>query len=63
MSTHNEYSEQPKDYFWLYVAALTIALVGIIAMVKMSENEKYEPIKQQLDEESSKMNIRVIKEY
>ena len=55
--------EQEKDYFWIYLAGFTIALVAIIAMVKLSENEKYEPIKQQLSEESALMNIRVIKEY
>ena len=55
--------EQENDCFWIYVAGFTIALVAIIAMVKLSENEKYEPIKQQLSEESALMNIRVIKEY
>jgi hypothetical protein len=55
--------EEKKDYFWLYAAGFTIALVGAVAMAKLSENEKYEPIKQQLAEESGKMNIRVIKEY
>ncbi len=55
--------EQKKDYFWIYVAGLTIALVLVVGMVKLSENEKYDPIKQQLDEESGKMNIRVIKQY
>jgi len=59
----NAQSEPKKDYFWLYVAGFTIALVGVVAMAKLSENEKYNPIKQQLDEESGKMNIRVIKEY
>ncbi len=56
-------NESKKDYFWIYVAGFTVALVATIAMVKLSENEKYEPIKQQLAEESGKMNIRVIKEY
>ena len=56
-------SEAKKDYFWLYVAGFTIALVGVVAMAKLSENEKYDPIKQQLGEESGKMNIRVIREY
>lgn len=59
----SEATEQQKDYFWLYVAGATIALVLVIVLAKMSENEKYEPIKQQLSEESSKMNIRVIKDY
>jgi hypothetical protein len=49
-----------KDYFWLYVLGVTLALVGIIAMVKLSENDKYEPIRAQLSEEAAKMNIRVL---
>lgn len=55
--------EEKKDFFWLYVAATTIALVGAVVMAKMSENEKYEPIRQQLDEEAARMNIRVLKDY
>ncbi len=55
--------EQKKDYFWVYVAGLTIAMVIVVGMVKLNENEKYDPIKQQLDEEAGKMNIRVIKQY
>lgn len=51
---------EKKDYFWLYVALATIALVGVIAMVKLSENDKYDPIRQQLSEEAAKMNIRVL---
>ena len=54
-------SEQPKDRFWLYVAGATIALVGTILMVKLSENEKYDPIIQQQNEEMVRMNIRVVK--
>lgn len=49
-----------KDYFWLYVVCVTVALVGIIAMVKLSENDKYDPIRAQLSEEAAKMNIRVL---
>ncbi|BBA34989.1 uncharacterized protein sS8_3046 [Methylocaldum marinum] len=51
---------EKKDYFWLYVALATLALVGAIAMVKLSENDKYDPIRQQLSEEAAKMNIRVL---
>ena len=54
-------SEQHKDRFWLYVAGATIALVGTILMVKLSENEKYDPIIQQQNEEMARMNIRVVK--
>jgi len=49
-----------KDYFWVYVALATIALVGVIAMVKLSENDKYDPIRQQQAEEAAQMNIRVL---
>lgn len=52
-----------KDNFVIYLVIATIALVGVIIAVKLSENEKFEPIKQQLAEESQQMNIRVIKEY
>ncbi|MDD2762014.1 MAG: hypothetical protein PHH11_17190 [Methylomonas sp.] len=52
-----------KDHFVLYLAIATIALVGVIVAVKLTENEKFEPIKQQLAEENQQMNIRVIKEY
>ncbi len=51
---------EKKDYFWIYVALATVALVGVIAMVKLSENEKYDPIRQQLAEEAAQMNIRVL---
>ncbi len=54
-------NEQTKDLFWLYVAGATLALVGTILMVKMSENEKYDPIIQQQNEEMARMNIRVVK--
>jgi hypothetical protein len=30
------------------------------AVVKQSENEKFAPIKQQIDEENAQMNIRVL---
>lgn len=53
--------DQPeKDFFWLYVAGVTLLLVAVIAMVKLSENEKYDPIRQQQAEEASEMNIRVL---
>lgn len=51
---------QPKDRFWLYVSGATMALVGVILMVKLSENEKYDPIIKQQNEEIARMNIRVV---
>jgi hypothetical protein len=32
----------------------------VIGMVKQRENEKFAPIKQQLEEEMAQMNIRVL---
>lgn len=58
-----EYFEEKRDYFWLYVAGFTLALVGTIALVKLSENDKFEPIKAQLAEDAKQMNIRVLKDY
>lgn len=54
--------EQEKDNFVLYVVLATVVAVGGIFAVKLSENEKFEPIKEQLEEEHRLMNIRVISE-
>lgn len=51
---------QKKDNFWLYVGCTIIVLLAVIALVKQSENEKFAPIKQQLEEEAALMNIRVL---
>jgi hypothetical protein len=51
---------QTKDNFWLYVGCTIFALLVVIAMVKQSENDKFAPIKQQLEEETAQMNIRVL---
>jgi hypothetical protein len=53
--------EQTKDKFWVYVGLITATLVSVLVMVKMSENDKFAPIKQQLEEESAQMNIRIIR--
>lgn len=53
-------TEQKKDYFWFYIAGVTLAAVGTIAMAKLSENDKYDPIRQQQNEEIARMNIRVL---
>lgn len=58
-----EQAIKEKDHFVLYMVIATVALVGVIIAVKLSENEKFEPIKQQIAEEHKQMNIRVIKEY
>ena len=51
---------QTKDKFWLYVGGTIFTLLLVIAMVKKSEQEKFSPIKQQLQEEKALMNIRVL---
>jgi len=51
---------QTKDKFWLYVGGTILMLLLVIAMVKKSEQEKFSPIKQQLQEEKALMNIRVL---
>jgi hypothetical protein len=51
-----------KDHFVLYLVLATVALVGAILAVKLNENEKFAPIKEQLVEENRLMNIRVIAE-
>lgn len=59
----SEQAEKPeKDNFILYMVIATVALVGVILAVKLNENDKFEPIKQQLEEENRLMNIRVISE-
>jgi len=62
MTEQTQEQEQEKDRFVLYMVLATVALVGAILMVKISENEKYAPIKDQLNEENRMMNIRVIAE-
>lgn len=54
---------QPKDRFWLYVGILVFVIVTGILLIKQSENDKYAPIKQQVEEENEQMNIRVLKDY
>lgn len=57
---NQENQNQEKDYFVLYVALATVALVGVLLMVKQSESDKFAPIKDQISEENRLMNIRVI---
>lgn len=49
-----------KDYFWAYVAGVALAAIAVITMAKISENDKYDPIRQQQNEEIARMNIRVL---
>ncbi|MDD2863251.1 MAG: hypothetical protein PHQ03_11515 [Methylococcales bacterium] len=58
----NENIEQieDNDKFWLYVGGVVLAIITTIVMVKHSEDEKFAPIQQQLNEEAAQMNIRVL---
>ncbi|MCX7098769.1 MAG: hypothetical protein NTV43_12785 [Methylococcales bacterium] len=51
---------QPKDRFWLYVGIAVFVIVTGILLIKQSENEKFAPIKQQVEAENAQMNIRVL---
>lgn len=53
-------SEQQQDRFWLYVGGTVFMLIATILLVKQSENEKFAPIKQQVQQENAQMNIRVL---
>lgn len=58
MTEHNE--DHKADRFWLTVGAITLTLVTVLILVKKNEDDKFAPIKQQLDEETQQMNIRVL---
>lgn len=51
---------QQKDPFWLYVGMAVFVIVAGILLIKQSENEKFAPIKQQVESENAQMNIRVL---
>lgn len=51
-----------KDYFILYIALTAAVMISVLLMVKSSETDKFAPIKEQLIEERSLMDIRVIKQ-
>ena len=51
---------EENDRFWLYIGGVVLAILAMVAVVKESENEKFAPIKHQLDEETAQMNIRVL---
>ena len=55
--------EQKKDRFWIYVGITVFVIVTGILLIKQSENEKFAPIKQQVQEENAQLNIRVLKNY
>ncbi len=49
-----------KDNSILYVALVAVVAIGMIAVVKNNESDKYDSIQQQLDSELTQMNIRVL---
>jgi cytochrome b subunit of formate dehydrogenase len=51
---------QQKDRFWIYVGITVFVIVTGILLIKQSENEKFAPIKQQVEQENALMNIRVL---
>ena len=51
-----------KDYFILYIALIAAVLIGVLLMIKSSENDKFAPIKAQLVEENNLMDIRVTRQ-
>ena len=51
---------QQNDRFWRYVGITVFVIVAGIFLIKQSENEKFAPIKQQVEEENAQMNIRVL---
>ncbi|MDT8406203.1 MAG: hypothetical protein RQ715_03025 [Methylococcales bacterium] len=53
-------TEQKKDLFWVYVGGVAVALITVLLLVKMNENEKFEPIKEQIDSDLAQMNIRIL---
>lgn len=54
--------QEEKDFFWFYIGGLAVVLIAVVLIVKQSENEKFAPIKELINEENSSMNIRVIKQ-
>jgi hypothetical protein len=49
-----------KDNFILYTALIAVVFIGALLVVKSSENDKFAPIKAQVNEELRLMNVRVL---
>ena len=56
-------NEEEKDNSMIYIALVAIVAVSVLLAVKSSEADKLAPIKQQLDEETRLMNVRVLSDY
>lgn len=60
MSEQNQEQVAEKDHFVLYVVLAAVVAIGALLAVKLNENEKFAPIREQLNEENRLMNIRVL---
>ena len=49
-----------KDNFILYTVLVAVIFIGALLVVKSSENDKFAPIKAQVNEELRLMNVRVL---
>ncbi len=49
-----------KDHSVLYITFFAVVFIGVLLAVKSNENDKFEPIRNQLEEERKLMNIRVL---
>ncbi len=58
----NVEQQEEKDFFWVYIGSLAVVLIAVVLIVKKSENEKFAPIKELINEENASMNIRVVKQ-
>ncbi len=56
-------NEPEKDRSMLYIALVAVAAVSVLLAVKSSEADKFAPIKQQLNEETRLLNVRVLSNY
>ncbi len=52
-----------KDYFILYIALTAAVLISVLLAIKSSENDKFAPIREQINQELQLMDIRVLKDY
>ena len=55
--------QEEKDNFWFYVGGLAVVLIAVVLAIKKTENDKFAPIKELINEENATMNIRVLKDY
>ena len=54
--------QEEKDNFWFYVGGLAVVLIAVVLAIKKTENDKFAPIKELINEENATMNIRVLKD-